>query len=169
MKENGLLEYGDSSGGSISSSRRKYLKLTYQDLQNFLNSLMKLFAAVYKACKKTSQTFQVIKNFFKQLFSIASQGKGSFSDQKKRDELWRKLTGNFSNFLSQLNKLPDMVKGKVEKTTPKEPEEGIGGEKGVEGTFGGSTPRTKPPQLAHYDRGDNYMLEEITRIKKLMK
>lgn len=169
LKENGLLEYGESSGGSISGSRRKYIKLTYQDLQNFLNSLMKLFAAVYKACKKTSQTFQVIKNFFKQLFSIASQGKGSFSDQKKRDELWRKLTGNFSNFLNQLNKLPDMVKGKVEKTTPKEPEEGRGGEKGVEGTFGGSAPRTKPPQLAHYDRGDNYVLEEITRIKKLMK
>jgi len=169
LKENGLLEYGESSGGSISGSRRKYLKLTYQDLQNFLNSLMKLFAAVYKACKKTSQTFQVIKNFFKQLFSIASQGKGSFSDQKKRDELWRKLTGNFSNFLSQLNKLPDMVKGKVEKTTPKEPEEGRGGEKGVEGTFGGSAPRTKPPQLAHYDRGDNFLYEEVSRIKNLMK
>ena len=169
LKENGLLEYGESSGGSISGSRRKYIKLTYQDLQNFLNSLMKLFSAVYKACKKTSQTFQVIKNFFKQLFNIASQGKGSFSDQKKRDELWRKLTGNFSNFLSQLNKLPDMTKGKIEKTTPEKPEEGRGGEKGIEGTFGGSAPRTKPPQLAHYDRGDNYVLEEITKIKNLMK
>lgn len=169
LKENGLLEYGDSRDGSMSGSRRKYVKLTYQDLQNFLNSLMKLFSAVYKSCKKTSQTYQVIKNFFKQLFKIASEGKGSFSDEKKRDQLWKRLAGNFSNFLSQLNKLPNMEKGSVPKTEKGEPEEGRGGEKDTEGTFSGSAPRTKPPQLAHHDRGDSYVMEEITRIKKLMK
>lgn len=169
LKENGLLEYGDSRDGSMSGSRRKYVKLTYQDLQNFLNSLMKLFSAVYKSCKKTSQTYQVIKNFFKQLFKIASEGKGSFSDEKKRDQLWRRLAGNFANFLSQLNKLPNMEKGSVPKTEKGESEEGRGGEKGTEGTFSGSAPRTKPPQLAHHDRGNSYVMEEISRIKKLMK
>jgi hypothetical protein len=169
LKENGLLEYGESSGGSMSGSRRKYVKLTYQDLQKFLNSLMKLFSAVYKSCKKTSQTYQVIKNFFKQLFKISSEGKGSFSDEKKREQLWKKLTGNFSNFLNDLNKLPKMEKGPVPKTEPKEPEEGRGGEKGTKGTFDGSAPRTKPPQLAHHDKGDDVISEEIKRIKKLMK
>jgi hypothetical protein len=62
-----------------------------------------------------------------------------------------------------------MEKGKVEKTTPESSEGGRGGEKGTEGVFAGSAPRTKPPQLAHHDRGDNYMMEEIIRIKKLMK
>jgi hypothetical protein len=52
--------------------------------------------------------------------------------------------------------------------TPETPEEGRGGEKS-KSTFAGSAPRTKPPQLAHHDRGDNYLSEEITRIKRLMK
>lgn len=168
LKENGLLEYGESGDGYMSGSRRNYVKLTYQDLQKFMDSLMKLFAGVYKACKKTSKTFQLIKNFFKQLFVIASQGKGNISSEKSREQLWKKLLGTFSNFLRDLNKLPDMEKGKVEKTTPKSPEEGRGGEKS-KSTFAGSAPRTKPPQLAHHDRGDNYISEEINRIKTLMK
>ena len=160
LQSQGLLE----APTSMSGRQRKYLKIKL-DLQNFMNSVMKLFAAVYKACKKTSKTFQVIKNFFKQLFLIASQGKSNISNKQAREKLLTKLIGNFSQFLSQLNKLGVMEKGSVGKTEgqPKK------NKKGDEGTFAGSAPRTKPPQLAHHDRGDKFLYEEITKIKKLMK
>ena len=162
LQSQGLLE----APTSMSGRQRKYLKLKLE-LQNFMTAVMKLFASVYKACKKNSKTFQVIKNFFKQLFNIASQGKSNISDEQTRKKLWGKLTGNFSQFLNALNKLPNMEKGKIEKPEgePKAKKE----KKGEEGTFSGSAPRTKPPQLAHHYRGDNYLSEEITRIKRLMK
>lgn len=160
LQSQGLLE----APTSMSGRQRKYLKLKLE-LQNFMTAVMKLFASVYKGCKKNSKTFQVIKNFFKQLFNIASQGKSNISDEQTRKKLWGKLMGNFSQFLTALNKLPNMEKGKVEKTEGQPKKE----KKGEEGTFSGSAPRTKTPELAHHDRGDNYLSEEITRIKKLMK
>jgi len=92
-----------------------------------------------------------------------------------RDKLFKKLAGNFSNFLNSLNKLKPMKKGKQGKPSDeeiakrREIKKGKGGEKGIEGTFAGSAPRTKPPQLAHYERGDEYLMEEIKRIRQLMK
>jgi hypothetical protein len=162
LQSQGLLE----APTSMSGRQRKYLKLKLE-LQNFMTAVMKLFASVYKGCKKNSKTFQVIKNFFKQLFNIASQGKSNISDEQTRKKLWGKLMGNFSQFLTALNKLPNMEKGKIEK--PEGGSEPKKQKKSEEGTFSGSAPRTKPPQLAHHDRGDNYLSEEITRIKKLMK
>ena len=162
LQSQGLLE----APTSMSGRQRKYLKLKLE-LQNFMTAVMKLFASVYKGCKKNSKTFQVIKNFFKQLFNIASQGKSNISDEQTRKKLWGKLMGNFSQFLTALNKLPNMEKGKIEK--PEGGSEPKKQKKSEEGIFSGSAPRTKPPQLAHHDRGDNYLSEEITRIKKLMK
>jgi len=166
LKNNGLLE----APTSMSGRQRKYLKIKL-DLQNFMVSLMKLFSATYKSCKKTSKTFQLIKNFFKQLFNIASQGKSNSANEQARKQLWKKLIGTFSNFLNSLNKLPKMEKGKLEKPTEdlsKKSKEGRGGNiKG--GTFSGSAPRTAPPQLAHHDKGDNYLNEEISKMKDLMK
>ena len=160
LQDQGLLE----APTSMSGRQRKYLKLKL-DLQNFMTSVMKLFAAVYKSCKKTSNTFQIIKTFFKQLFNIASQGKSNISNQQAREKLWTKLMGNFSQFLSSLNKLPKMEKGKLDKTVNQPKKQ----KKGEEGTFAGSAPRIKPPELAHHDRGDNYISEEVNRIKQLMK
>ena len=128
LQSQGLLE----APTSMSGRQRKYLKLKLE-LQNFMTAVMKLFASVYKACKKNSKTFQVIKNFFKQLFNIASQGKSNISDEQTRKKLWGKLMGNFSQFLNTLNKLPNMEKGKMEKpkgeTEPKKQKKGEEGDK----------------------------------------
>jgi len=91
-----------------------------------------------------------------------------------RNKLFKKLAGNFNTFLKALNKLKPMEKGKEGKPSEKEiakrreAKKGKGGEKGTEGEFAGSAPRTKPPELAHHDRGDNYLNEEIKKIKSLM-
>jgi hypothetical protein len=89
------------------------------------------------------------------------------------------LTENTENLEEQIESIEQIEEGdfhighdeqdRLEKHKRKEAKKGKGGEKGTEGEFAGSAPRTKPPQLAHHDRGDNYLSEEITRIKRLMK
>lgn len=191
LNSQGLLEepdYGRKTY-SMSGSQRKSLKFKL-DLQNFMASVMKLFSSTYKGCKKTSKTYQVIKNFFKQLFIIASQGKSNITDEQTRNILFNKLIGNFEQFLSQLNKLPDMERGTVEKTvgTPKKTKNTN------DGVFAGSAPRTKPQfqgqsknqqapaasprpsasqssptgQNVVPENLDHKLMEEIQRIKKIM-
>jgi hypothetical protein len=191
LNSQGLLEepdYGRKTY-SMSGSQRKSLKFKL-DLQNFMASVMKLFSSTYKGCKKTSKTYQVIKNFFKQLFIIASQGKSNITDEQTRNILFNKLIGNFEQFLSQLNKLPDMERGTVEKTvgTPKKTKNTN------DGVFAGSAPRTKPQfqgqsknqqapaasprpsasqssptgQNVVPENLDPKLMEEIKRIKKIM-
>lgn len=252
LRSQGLIE-------APTGRQRNYLKFKL-DFQNFMNDVFKLFIQLSKNCKN-NETYNVIKEFYKQLYIIATQGKnagvkskvkfdptvgsnnpceklkvgmevvyksnsgdesvhvvtkllggGNVQIRKKegekrptfgiecnkvkplnesfyfdqnllnedankelRDKLFKKLAGNFSNFLNALNKLKPIEKGKEGKPSEeeiakrKEAKKGKGGEKGTEGDFEGSAPRTKPPQLAHYDRGDKFLYEEITRIKKLMK
>lgn len=186
LRSQGLIE-------APTGRQRKYLKFKL-DFQNFMNDVFKLFVMLNKDCKE-SQTHKVIKEFYKQLYVIATQGKNAGvksrvkfeslvndgnllnedANKDLRDKLFKKLAGNFSTFLKSLNKLKPMEKGKSSKpseeeiTKRREAKKGKGGEKGTEGTFSGSAPRTKPPELAHYDRGDNYLSEEIIRIKGLMK
>jgi hypothetical protein len=191
LNSQGLLEepdYGRKTY-SMSGSQRKSLKFKL-DLQNFMASVMKLFSSTYKGCKKTSKTYQVIKNFFKQLFIIASQGKSNITDEQTRNILFNKLIGNFEQFLSQLNKLPDMERGTVEKTvgTPKKTKNTN------DGVFAGSAPRTKPQfqgqsknqqapaasprpsasqssptgQNVVPENLDPKLMEELKRIKKIM-
>ena len=186
LRSQGLIE-------APTGRQRKYLKFKL-DFQNFMTDVFKLFVMLNKNCKD-SQTHKVIKEFYKQLYVIATQGKNAGVKSKVkfeslenndnllnedankdlRDKLFKKLAGNFSTFLNALNKLKPMEKGKEGKPSEKEiakrkeAKKGKGGEKGTEGEFAGSAPRTKPPQLAHHDRGDNYLSEEITRIKRLMK
>jgi hypothetical protein len=186
LRSQGLIE-------APTGRQRKYLKFKL-DFQNFMTDVFKLFVMLNKNCKD-SQTHKAIKEFYKQLYVIATQGKNAGVKSKVkfeslenndnllnedankdlRDKLFKKLAGNFSTFLNALNKLKPMEKGKEGKPSEKEiakrkeAKKGKGGEKGTEGEFAGSAPRTKPPQLAHHDRGDNYLSEEITRIKRLMK
>jgi hypothetical protein len=285
LRSQGLIE-------APTGRQRKYLKYKL-DFQNFMTDVFKLFAGLSK-CGKESQTFGAIKDFYKQLYVIATQGKNAgvksrvkfdttvgsglgkkdetsgeeikvgeeyfytnkkgqkdvvkvislknqvragddktfgtddditgvgipedsvwvtkaigrsggkntysakayLADKSKlkkenvtetegslinedankdlRDKLFKKLAGNFENFLNGLNKLKPMEKCKEGKPSEeeiakrREAKKGKGGEKGTEGEFAGSAPRTKPPQLAHYDRGDKYLNEEINKIKNLM-
>lgn len=195
LRSQGLIE-------APTGRQRKYLKFKL-DFQNFMNDVFKLFAQMSK-CGKNSQTYNVIKEFYKQLYVIGTQGKNagvksrvkfdttvgsgkteeSFynsndlinedANKDLRDKLFKKLAGNFGTFLSALNKLKPMEKGGEGKPSEeeiakrREAKKGKGGEKGTEGEFAGSAPRTKPPELAHHDRGDKYLNEEINRIKSLM-
>lgn len=105
LRSNGLLEEPEAMSGL----KRKYLKVKL-NLQNFMVEVFSLFAKVAKSGKQ-SKTFEVIKNFYKELFMIATKGKTSISDEQTRKQLWRKLMGSFSNFLKAMSRLPEMVKG----------------------------------------------------------
>jgi hypothetical protein len=105
LKNNGLLE----EPNSMSGLKRKYLKVKL-NLQNFMVDIFSLFAKLAKNGKQ-SKAFEVIKDFYKQLFLIASKGKSNISDKQTRKQLWKKLLGNFSNFLKVISKLPEMTKG----------------------------------------------------------
>jgi hypothetical protein len=186
LRSQGLIE-------APTGRQRKYLKFKL-DFQNFMNDVFKLFVQLSKSCKN-NETYNVIKEFYKQLYVIGTQGKNAGVKSKVkfesissnedllnedvnkdlRDKLFKKLAGNFSTFLKALSKLKPIEKGKEGKPSEeeiakrREAKKGKGGEKGTEGDFEGSAPRTKPPQLAHHDRGDKFLYEEITRIKRLMK
>ena len=112
LRSNGLLEAPESMSGL----KRKFLKIKL-NLQNFMVEVFSLFAKVAKSGRQ-SKTFEVIKNFYKELFLIATKGKSHISDKQTRKQLWKKLLGSFANFLKALSKLPEMTKG------GKKPEEG---------------------------------------------
>ena len=109
LKTHGLLE----APTSMSGRQRKYLKVKLE-LQNFMTELFSLFAKVAKS-GKNSETYNVIKDFYKQLFIIASKGKSNTSNEQERKLLWKKLIGSFSNFLRSFSKLPEMTKGGKQK------------------------------------------------------
>lgn len=105
LRKNGLLEEPEMSG-----RKRNYLKLKLS-LQKFINNLFKLFAKLHKN-GKNSNTYNIIKKFYKQLFFIVTKGQSNISDQKTRDKLWKQLLGNFSDLLKGLSNSKDFVKGK---------------------------------------------------------
>ena len=170
LRANNLLEQKtkkDSSVSSLSTRERKFLKFVKMDLQNFMNNLFKLFAKLSKNGKQ-SKTYQIIQKFYKELFFIATKGKAEIADKNSRKKLWKKLMGSFSNLLSGLNKSQELVRGGGG------PQSFKGGEKkksksGEEGTFAGSAPRTKPPQLAHYESEDFFILNEEDKKQIIFK
>jgi len=105
LKSQGLLE----APTSMSGNQRKYLKVKL-NLQNFMFDVFSIFAKVAKN-GRNSQTFQVIKDFYKQLYFIATKGKTSIADVQTRKQLWKKLVGSFKNFLVSFSKLSEMIKG----------------------------------------------------------
>lgn len=113
FKNNGLLEAEPMSG-----LKRKFL-VVKRNLQNFMFEVFSLFAKLNKS-GRDSQTFKVIKEFYKQLFIITRQGQSAISDKQKRKMLFKKLYGNFSNFCTSFYKLPEMIKGKKNKEEGKE-------------------------------------------------
>lgn len=104
LRSNGLIEVTSMSG-----TKRRYLKIKLE-LTNFMNSLFSLFANLAKN-GKGSYTFELIKDFYKQLFFIATKGKAHISDEKTRQQLWKKLIGTFNNFLKSFSKLKEFTKG----------------------------------------------------------
>jgi len=105
LRKNGLLEEPGMSG-----RKREYLKIKL-GLQKYMNNLFKLFAKLHKNGKQ-SQTYQVIKKFYKQLFFIVSKGVSNVSDDKTRSKLWKQLIGNFSDLLKDISNASEFTKGK---------------------------------------------------------
>jgi len=107
LRKNGLLEEPGMSG-----RKREYLKIKL-GLQKYMNDLFKLFSKLHKNGKQ-SETYQVIKKFYKQLFFIVSKGVSNVSDEKTRSKLWKQLIGNFSDLLKNISNSSEFIKGKPE-------------------------------------------------------
>jgi hypothetical protein len=113
LKAYGLLEIKKKGKG-------RKLKKFKANFQNFMSDLFSLFAKVSKNGKQ-SETFKVIKNFYKELYIIALKGEGVTS-QTEKNILLKKMILVFSIFLKKFTTLPEMTKGRYGKPENKEKE-----------------------------------------------
>jgi hypothetical protein len=139
-------------------------------MSSFFSDLFKMFALLNKSCKN-NPVYEQTKKLFKQLYIISREGKGSVKDSKKRAELFKKLVGSLHNFFSAMGKSQNFVKGKEGKPSDEEIENRRASkERGRQRQDkAGEGKKDVKPELAHYDRGDNLVSEELKRIKQLMK
>lgn len=72
-------------------------------VSQFFAELFKVYSALNKCCKNIEPTNE-IKKFFKQLYIITREGKSNYSDEKKRDELFKRIVGNMGNIINYLTK-----------------------------------------------------------------
>jgi hypothetical protein len=168
LYDNGLLE---APPRSRDINKKQQLPQGWENqMSSFFLELFKLFSLLNKSCKN-NPVYGETKKLLKQLFLISRQGKGSYSDSKKRSELFKKLVGSLHNFFSYLSKSKDFTKGSEGKPSEEEiAKRRAAKEKGRQRQDKyGDTFKDVKPELAHHDRGDNVIKEEINRIKNLMK
>jgi hypothetical protein len=139
-------------------------------MSSFFSDLFKMFALLNKSCKN-NPVYEQTKKLFKQLYIISREGKGSVKDSKKRAELFKKLVGSLHNFFSAVSKVQDFTKGSEGKPSDEEiARRRAAKEKGRQRQDkAGETKKNVKPELAHHDRGNNVIKEEIKRIRQLMK
>jgi len=70
-------------------------------VSKFFVELFKVFSLLNKYGKNTEPSKE-IKKFFKNLYIITREGKSNYSDEKKRDQLFKKIVGNMSNIINYL-------------------------------------------------------------------
>ena len=94
-------------------------------VSQFFAELFKVYSALNKCCKNAEPTNE-IKKFFKQLYLITREGKSNYSDEKKRDELFKRIVGNMGNVINYLIKGAQLTnkKQQVESILKEEEEKG---------------------------------------------
>ena len=135
---------------------------------SFFEDLFKLFALLNKSCKN-NPSYNQIKKLFKQLYLISREGKSNIKDDKKRAELFKKLVGSLHNFFSGMSKASEFVKGKEGKPSDEEIEKRRAAKQKGRERMEKNIDSNVAPELAHYDRGDEIISEEVKRIRRLMK
>lgn len=167
LYDNGLLE----APRSRDMNKKQQLPSGWENqLSSFFTDLFKMFSLLNKSCKN-NPVYTQTKKLFKQLYIISREGKGSVKDEKKRAELFKKLVGSLHNFFSAMTKVQDFTKGKEGKPSDEEIEKRRAAkERGRQRQDkAGEDKKDVKPELAHYDRGDSVIKEEIKRIRQLMK
>ena len=167
LYDNGLLE----APRSRDMNKKQQLPAGWENqMSSFFSDLFKMFSLLNKSCKN-NPIYEQTKKLFKQLYLISREGKGSVSDEKKRAQLFKKLVGSLHNFFSAMSKAPNFVKGKGGKPSDEEiAKRRAAKEKGRQiQNKAGETKKNVKPELAHHDRGDSVISEEIKRIRQLMK
>jgi len=69
----------------------------------FFSELFTVYVALNKCCKD-SKPAEEIKKFLKQLYIITREGKSNYREEKKRDELFKRIVGNMGNIINYLVK-----------------------------------------------------------------
>lgn len=116
LYDNGLLE----APRSRDINKKQQLPQGWENqLSAFFTDLFKLFALLNKSCKD-NKTYDQIKKLFKQLYLISREGKGSYSDEQKRSQLFKKLVGILHNFFSTMSKASGFSKGSAGKPSDEE-------------------------------------------------
>jgi hypothetical protein len=167
LYDNGLLE----APRSRDMNKKQQLPAGWENqMSSFFSDLFKMFALLNKSCKN-NPVYEQTKKLFKQLYIISREGKGSVKDSKKRAELFKKLVGSLHNFFSAVSKVQDFTKGSEGKPSDEEiARRRAAKEKGRQRQDkAGETKKNVKPELAHHDRGNNVIKEEIKRIRQLMK
>jgi hypothetical protein len=116
LKENGLLE---APTRSREINKKDQLPVGWENqMSSFFSNVFTTFVKLNKCCKNTP-TYTEIKKFFKLLFLIVKEGQANYSDEKKREQLYKKLVGTIVNFSSALAKtrIEFSNKSKNESTT----------------------------------------------------
>jgi hypothetical protein len=166
LYDNGLLE---APLRSRDINKKQQLPSGWENqMTAFFSDLFKLFVLLNKSCKN-NPTYNQIKKLFKQLYIISREGKGSYSDDKKRSELFKKLIGSLQNFFSTMSKTPNFVKGKEGKPSDEEIEKRRAAKEKGKQRMTKNIDNNVKPELAHYNPGDNVLIEELKRINQLMK
>ena len=167
LYDNGLLE----APRSRDMNKKQQLPVGWENqMSSFFSDLFKMFALLNKSCKN-NPVYEQTKKLFKQLYLISREGKGSVKDSKKRAELFKKLVGSLHNFFSAVSKVQDFTKGNEGKPSDEEiarrrAAKELGKQRQDKA---GETKKNVKPELAHHDKGNNIIKEEIKRIRQLMK
>lgn len=88
-------------GGLLEAETEKESKLFKANLQNFMNSTYLLFAKLNEN-GKDSQTYKLIKNFYKELYLL--------SLKTPNNSIYTKVITTFQKFLRFMNELPELSK-----------------------------------------------------------
>lgn len=116
LYDNGLLEAPRSRD---INSKQSLPSGWENQMSAFFTDLFKLFSLLNKSCKNNS-THTQIKKFFKLLYTISREGKGNYSDDQKRAQLFKKLVGTLHNFFSSFSKVGEFTKGSEGKPSEEE-------------------------------------------------
>ena len=101
LKDNGLLE---APLRSRDVNQKQQLPQGWENqMSTFFENLFKVFARLNRCCK-SNPTYIQIKKFFKLLFLIVKEGQANYSDEKKREQLFKKLIGTITNFINSISK-----------------------------------------------------------------
>lgn len=80
-------------------------------VSKFFTELFEIFSILNKYDKNSSVNKE-IKKFFKNLYIITREGKSNYSDEKKRDQLFKRIVGNMGNIINYLVSGIDFVNKK---------------------------------------------------------